>query len=168
MKQAMRYLRTVVAGAICSLGCALAGGCFSGHLTTDNQVEVKPIHITIDVNVHVEKDLDNYFNSTQPDSHDVVKKRLQDRKPAVEQLLAGKAVGENNGGFLEAIGSLADADAKTVGAENADRATIYAAIAAKNGTDVAKVGQLRAVKLAARAKPGAMLQGRDGKWEEKK
>jgi hypothetical protein len=39
----------------------LAGGCFSGQIRTDNQVEVKPIHITIDVNVHVQKDLDSFF-----------------------------------------------------------------------------------------------------------
>ncbi|MEI8241630.1 MAG: hypothetical protein WCI17_00010 [bacterium] len=39
----------------------LAGGCFSGQIKTDNQVEVKPIHITIDVNVHVQKDLDSFF-----------------------------------------------------------------------------------------------------------
>ena len=99
---------------------------------------------------------------------DAVKKSMLERKPALEQLLAAKTVGENNAGFLEAVGKVADADVKTVAAENADRKTVYAAIAARNGTDVVKVGQLRASEIATKAKAGTMLQGKDGKWSEKK
>ena len=55
MKRAIWILGMLVVGA------GLTGGCFSGSIKTDNQVEVKPIHITIDVNVHVQKDLDNFF-----------------------------------------------------------------------------------------------------------
>ncbi len=99
---------------------------------------------------------------------DAVKKSMLDRKPAVEQLLAAKTVGENNTGLLEAVGKVSDADAQTVAAENVDRKTVYAAIAAKNGTDVTKVGQLRAVDIAAKAKTGTLLKGKDGKWTEKK
>ena len=55
MIRAIRVLGRLVVGA------GLTGGCFSGQIKTDNQVEVKPIHITIDVNVHVQKDLDNFF-----------------------------------------------------------------------------------------------------------
>ena len=97
-----------------------------------------------------------------------VKKSMLERKPAVEQLLAAKTVGENNAGFLEAIGKVADADTQTVAAENADRKTVYTAIAAKNGTDVVKVGQLRAEEIAGKAKAGTLLQGKDGRWAEKK
>lgn len=99
---------------------------------------------------------------------DAVKKNMVERKPAVEQLLAARTVGENHAGFLEAIGKLAEADTKTVAAENADRKTVYAAIAAQNGTEVGKVGQQRAADIASKAKPGTMLQGADGKWTEKK
>lgn len=106
--------------------------------------------------------------NVQAQGLDAVKKSMLDRKPAVEQLLAARTVGENHAGFLEAIGKLAEADAKTVQAENADRKTVYAAIAAKNGTDVVKVGQMRAAEIAAKAKSGTMLQTADGKWAEKK
>ena len=99
---------------------------------------------------------------------DAVKKSMLERKPAMEQLLAGKTVGESSVGLLEVIGKVDDAASKTVAAENADRKVVYAAIAAKNGTDVAKVGQLRAAEIASKAKPGTMLQGKDGKWAEKK
>jgi len=61
MKKERRRVGVVVAGVAWCLAANLTGGCFSGHVTTDNTVEVKPIHITIDVNVHVQKDLDNFF-----------------------------------------------------------------------------------------------------------
>lgn len=99
---------------------------------------------------------------------DVVKKGMLERKPAVEQLLVAKSVGENSSGFLEAIAKLPAADAKTVALENADRQVVYTAIAARNGADVAKVGKLRAAEIAAKAKPGTLIQAGDGKWVEKK
>ena len=97
-----------------------------------------------------------------------VKKSMLDRKAAVERVLGSKAVGENNTGFLQAVGKVADADAAVVAAENADRKAVYAAIAAKNGTAVAVVGQQRAAAIAAIARTGTMLQGKDGAWAEKK
>ena len=96
-----------------------------------------------------------------------VKQRMLDRKPAVDKLLAAKTVGENRAGCLEAVGKVTDADAKVVEAENADRKTVYAAIAAKNGTSPAPVAQQRAAQISEKAKPGTMLQSADGKWAEK-
>ncbi len=45
----------------CVLGLSLlaAGGCAS--VKTESVVEVKPIHITVDVNVRVERALDDFF-----------------------------------------------------------------------------------------------------------
>ncbi|MEI8241631.1 MAG: DUF1318 domain-containing protein [bacterium] len=106
--------------------------------------------------------------AAQAQGLDAVKQSMLARKPAVAQLLASKTVGENRDGLLEATAKVADADAKTVAAENADRKAVYAAIAAKNGTDVAKVGQLRAAEIAARAEAGTLIQGRDGTWAGKK
>jgi len=39
---------------------SLCGGCFS--LRTEHEVEVKPIHITMDINVKVQKDLENFLD----------------------------------------------------------------------------------------------------------
>lgn len=61
MRQAWQRWGTAAIAAAWCLAGSLAGGCFRGHVTTENTVEVKPIHITIDVNVHVQKDLDNFF-----------------------------------------------------------------------------------------------------------
>jgi len=61
MKQAWCRCGVLVPGVAGCLLAAVAGGCFHGQVKTDSQVEVKPIHITIDVNVHVQKDLDSFF-----------------------------------------------------------------------------------------------------------
>ena len=61
MKWSRRFMGMLALGVAWCLPVGLVGGCFSGHVTTDNQVDVKPIHITIDVNVHVQKDLDSFF-----------------------------------------------------------------------------------------------------------
>lgn len=40
----------------------LAWGCSTSHRVEVAPVEVKPIHITIDVNVKVDKELDSFFS----------------------------------------------------------------------------------------------------------
>ncbi|NDV18611.1 hypothetical protein GO013_04155 [Pseudodesulfovibrio sp. JC047] len=47
--------------AICGLFVAL-WGCSTSHKVEVAPVEVKPIHITIDVNVKVDKELDDFFS----------------------------------------------------------------------------------------------------------
>ena len=46
--------------AICLFFLALAG-CSTSHEVEVKPVEIKPIHITIDVNVKVDKALDDFF-----------------------------------------------------------------------------------------------------------
>jgi len=51
--------------AITLAACLLlfaAWGCSTSHRVEVAPVEVKPIHITIDVNVKVDKELDNFFS----------------------------------------------------------------------------------------------------------
>jgi hypothetical protein len=48
----------LTAGALL-LGIALLSGCFS--VKTQNEVAVQPIHITVDVNVHVQQELTKFF-----------------------------------------------------------------------------------------------------------
>lgn len=44
--------------------CAFSG-CQSSHQVEIKPVEIKPIHITIDVNVRVEKALDSFFDDLE-------------------------------------------------------------------------------------------------------
>ena len=54
---------------------ALAGACSTRHAVEVAPVEVKPIHITIDVNVRVQKDLDNFFGDI-----DDAQRKLEEKK----------------------------------------------------------------------------------------
>ncbi|WP_245809338.1 YnbE family lipoprotein [Desulfamplus magnetovallimortis] len=45
-----------------ALFCMLPSGCSTKHELEMKPVEVKPIHITIDVNVKVDRALDNFFD----------------------------------------------------------------------------------------------------------
>jgi len=43
----------------------ISSGCETRHQVELKPVEIKPIHITIDVNVRVEKALDNFFDDLE-------------------------------------------------------------------------------------------------------
>jgi uncharacterized protein YdbL (DUF1318 family) len=95
--------------------------------------------------------------------------QMKKRLPEVAQLKTQKAVGENSAGFLALVKPDADAKVKElVAAENADRKVVYAAVAAKTGSDPERVGKQRAKEIVEKAAPGVMLQRDDGSWYEKK
>jgi len=95
-----------------------------------------------------------------------IKKNMADRKPKIEALKKAGSIGENKSGYLEAMkdAKLEDADKKLIEDENADRKTVYAAIAKKEGSTVDKVGELRAKQIRSKAAEGDYIQGEDGKW----
>ncbi len=95
-----------------------------------------------------------------------VKARMRQRIPQVDQLKEKGAVGENNRGFLEVRGGAPDA-AAIVAAENQDRQTVYAAIAARVGATPDEVGRKRASRIAAASAPGVWLQLPNGTWYRK-
>ncbi|HYD84252.1 MAG TPA: YdbL family protein, partial [Opitutus sp.] len=84
----------------------------------------------------------------------------------IDQLKSSGAVGENNRGFLEVRGGGGDASS-VVRAENADRETVYAAIAKQTGSSAEQVGRARARQIAAGSAPGVWLQREDGNWYKK-
>ena len=57
MKRQWRGFCLLALSAGLGLPLGLTGGC----LNVKTESEIKPIHITVDVNVHVQKDLDNFF-----------------------------------------------------------------------------------------------------------
>lgn len=98
---------------------------------------------------------------------DSIKQRMIDRLPDIKALKDQGIVGENNLGFLEFIGNRKE-KADVVAAENADRKSVYEAIAKNQGTTVEVVGQHRAIQLADKAQSGDWLQDANGKWYKKK
>lgn len=94
-----------------------------------------------------------------------IKDRMIQRKPVIDSLLAQGVIGENTQGLLEFRAAPQQAD--VVNAENADRTTVYNAIAQKTGTTPAVVGQRRAAKIAGKAPAGTWLQNASGQWHQK-
>ena len=99
---------------------------------------------------------------------DAIKNAMIARKATIESLKKAGTIGEDNKGYLAPVsGGLAGGDAATVKAENADRGRVYEAIAKKQGTTGALVGQRRAIQLASQAKSGEYVQTADGAWKKK-
>lgn len=95
-----------------------------------------------------------------------IKARMRARLPVIVKLKAQGIVGENNKGFLTVLKN-AGGKKGVVDAENKDRRIIYAAIAKKQKTTPALVGQRRALQIAKKADPGTMIQNAAGKWQKK-
>ncbi len=98
---------------------------------------------------------------------DATKQRFLDRKPTIDQWKTQGKVGENNVGKLEARQPLPPAEEQLVAAENLDRETVYAGIAARVGSPVLEVGKRRAQQIAGLAVPGTWLQHPDGHWYQR-
>jgi hypothetical protein len=135
-------------------------------------VKVEPIHVTADVNlnVKVDKDLDNSFTQSKTASGILpadLHARFLQRHPALDALRTSGVVGENNQGFAELRGAADDKTAQLVKDENDDRTKAYAIIAQKDGIAPDEVGRERANKIATKAKPGVWLQATDGTWSQK-
>lgn len=97
---------------------------------------------------------------------DGIKERMLSRLPVINELKSQGLVGENNQGFLEfRTGQKPNAD--VIDAENRDRQEVYKAIAARQNTTPAFVGQTRAAQIAERESPGTWIQGADGAWKKK-
>ena len=101
-----------------------------------------------------------------------VKAALEGRKSRYADLKEFKKqgiVGENNRGYVTAIGAAAGVS-KLVEAENADRKAIYQAIIEQNeltGNALATVEQVFAKVQRDKAEPGEKIQDEDGKWSAK-
>ena len=95
-----------------------------------------------------------------------IKKHMAERKPKIETLKKAGSIGENKGGYLEAMKDvkLEEADQKLIEDENKDRKAVYNAIAKQEGSTVDKVGELRAKQIRSKANEGDDIQEEDGKW----
>ncbi|PIE71903.1 MAG: hypothetical protein CSA22_00355 [Deltaproteobacteria bacterium] len=94
-----------------------------------------------------------------------IKERMRSRIPALKVLKAEGIIGENNRGYLEFRAP--ETQKQLVMAENADRKTVYQAIAKKQGATLELVEQLRARQIAEKALPGVWIQLPDGTWKKK-
>ena len=104
----------------------------------------------------------------QANNAETIKQNMIKRLPRIQELKKDGLIGENQQGYLEAVQSnLPAADKELIEAENADRKSVYEAIARQQGTTAELVGKLRAKKIFEQAKSGEFLKQEDGTWKKK-
>ena len=135
-----------------------AAGCF----TVKTESEIKPIHITMDVNLKVDRELDKAFadeNMKKPKGNFTEVKALLDRKVA----------GVTNKAMLEARDGATDDDKITIAESNARKLKRFNEIAKSSGVALETVQKRSAKKFAEKipAGSGVWLQAEDGSWNQK-
>ena len=143
-------LVVAIAATLCTTGCI--------QLKTES--EIKPIHITMDVNLKVDKDLDKAFadeNQKSPKGDFKVMKDLLDRKVA----------GVTNVAMLEARPGATDDDKIAIADENAKRLKRFSGVAKTNGTTLETVQKRHVVKMREKMPAGVWYQDDAGKWLQK-
>ena len=135
-----------------------AAGCF----TVKTESEIKPIHITMDVNLKVDKELDKAFadeNMSKPKGDFAEVKSLLDRKVA----------GINSKALLEARAGATDDDKILIAEANAKKLKRFNQIAKSSGVALEAVQKRSAKKIAEKipAGSGVWLQAEDGTWSQK-
>ena len=135
-----------------------ATGCF----TVKTESEIKPIHITMDVNLKVDKELDKAF------ADENMKKPQGDFKE-IKAMLDRKVAGINSKALLEARDGATDDDKILIAESNAKKLKRFNQIAKNSGVALESVQKRSAKKLAEKipAGSGVWLQTEDGSWSQK-
>ena len=135
-----------------------AAGCF----TVKTESEIKPIHITMDVNLKVDKELDKAF------ANEDMKKPQGDFKE-IKALLDRKVAGINSKALLEARDGATDDDKILIAEANAKKLKRFNEIAKSSGVALEAVQKRSAKKIADKipAGSGIWIQAEDGSWNQK-
>ena len=135
-----------------------AAGCF----TVKTESEIKPIHITMDVNLKVDKELDKAF------ANEDMKKPQGDFKE-IKALLDRKVAGINSKALLEARAGATDDDKILIAESNARKLKRFNQIAKDSGVALEAVQKRSAKKIAEKipSQSGVWLQTEDGTWSQK-
>ncbi len=165
MKKTVFYVTGLIAAAGLS-------GCI--HTTSEVEikpVEIKPIKISLDVQVKVDEALDKSAQPTGNAERDAISTRMRERRPQIQSWQEAEAIGINNRGKLENRLSEDDRSRKAVqiliDAENQDRDAMVRSIAASKGITAEEVESAWALRSGDRAESGTWLQDADGTWYQK-
>lgn len=159
----MKYAKTILPAA--AVTAAILAGC-TPTIKTENEVTIKPIQITLDVNLKVDQELNQALSTDKPNvkadpNSSDVRERRRSRRDQIKAWKSAQLIGENNKGLLEARtadGSLSDSVKKVVDAENADRRLVFQAIAGKQNIPVESVAQRMGARMAERSAEGTWVQ----------
>ena len=133
-------------------------GCIS--VKTEN--EIKPIHITMDINLKVDKELDKAF------ADENVSKPQGDFKP-IKEMLDRQAAGVNAKAMLVARAGATDDDKILIAESNARKMKRLNGIAKDSGVSLEAVQRRSAKKFVEKipAGTGVWYEDESGKWLQK-
>lgn len=132
----------------------------TGCLSIKTESEIKPIHITMDVNLKVDKELDKAFADENQQS-------ARGDYRVIKDLLARQAAGMTNRAMLEARQGATDDDQIVIMEENAKRLKRFREIAKSSGATIESVQKRQAAKLREKLPAGTWLQSDAGAWSQK-
>ncbi len=134
----------------------------AGCIQVKTESEIKPIHITMDVNLKVDKELDKAFADESKD-------KPQGDFKAVKALLDRKAAGIDSRAMLVEREGATDDDRLLIADANAKRLKRFSEIAKSNGVPMEQVQKRHAAKMVEHvpAGSGVWYQAEDGAWRQK-
>ena len=140
----------------------LAAACAAGCLNVKTESEIKPIHITMDINLKVDKELDKAFadeNQQKPQGNFI----------AIKEMLDRQAAGITNRAMLEAREKATDADHLLIAESNARRLKRFSDVAKSSGVSLESVQRRHAAKWREKvpAGTGVWYQDDAGTWLQK-
>ena len=141
---------------------ALLAACAAGCIHVKTESEIKPIHITMDVNLKVDKELDKAFS-------DEAAKDPRGDFAALRKLLDRKVAGICANALIEARDGATDEDRLLIAESNARRLKRFHEVAKSSGASVDAVQRRHARKMidGVPAGSGTWVQGEDGAWSQK-
>ena len=133
-----------------------------GCISVKTESEIKPIHITMDVNLKVDKEIDKAF------SDENVSKPSAAFKP-VKEMLDRKVAGINNKALLEARSGATDDDKILIAEVNARKTKRLEQIARDSGVAVETVRTRSAKRFLEKVPAGSGIwyQDETGTWRQK-
>jgi uncharacterized protein YdbL (DUF1318 family) len=141
-----------------ALAAAVAAN--TGCLSVKTEHEVKPIQITMDVNLKLDKALEQELENE--------KKAPPKHFEQVKAMFKRAAVGMDNRGYIAVRGDLTDEEKEIVEDANAKRRVRMGELAEQTGAKRADVEKMRAEKMVDHLSEGAWYQDAEGKWLQKK
>ena len=147
-----RPLTSVLLVALVAAGC----------IQVKTESEIKPIHITMDVNLKVDKQLDSAFAEEKG-------ARPQGDFKEIKAMLDRQAAGVSNRAMLEAREKATDDDRILIAEANVKRLKRFQGIAKDSGVSLETVQKRYALKMRERipANSGVWYQDDAGKWLQK-
>ena len=152
MNSTLRPVLAVSAVLLAAVGC----------ISVKTESEIKPIHITMDINLKVDKEIDKAF------ADENVSKPKGDFKP-IKDMLDRKAAGITNLAMLEARAGATDEDRILIAESNARKMQRLAKIAKDSGVALEAVQKRSAKRFVEKipAGTGVWYQDDAGKWLQK-